>query len=106
MRRYSNPRKPKLPPLDRSTFRLFSSLISTLSFVISSRSRFSSAPERCRSNMGKRATRGAEGDRHITGGCGGRSRESHPLVCSCTDGERRGRRRGNVLWKPLNRDAY
>jgi hypothetical protein len=36
--------QPKLPPFDRSTFRLFSSLISTLSFVISSRSRFSTAP--------------------------------------------------------------
>src|SRR5260370_22849051 len=46
MRRYSNPRKPKLPPFDRSTFRLFSSLISTLSFAISSRSRFSTAPIR------------------------------------------------------------
>jgi hypothetical protein len=45
MRRYSNPRKPKLPPFARSTFRLFSSLISTLSFANSSRSRFSTAPD-------------------------------------------------------------
>ena len=43
-RRYSNPRKPNLSPCNRSTFRLFSSLISTLSLANSSRSRFSTAP--------------------------------------------------------------
>jgi hypothetical protein len=43
-RRYSNPRKPNLSSFNRSTFRLFSSLISTLSLANSSRSRFSTAP--------------------------------------------------------------
>src|SRR6266478_3756555 len=43
-RRKSKPRKPKLSPRPRSTFRLFSSLISTCSLANSSRSRFSTAP--------------------------------------------------------------
>src|SRR5580704_16404226 len=43
-RRKSKPRKPKLSPRPRSTFRLFSSLISTCSSANSSRSRFSTAP--------------------------------------------------------------
>src|SRR3977135_379819 len=43
VRRKSKPRKPKLSPRPRSTFRLFSSLISTCSSANSSRSRFSTA---------------------------------------------------------------
>src|ERR1039458_6717093 len=43
MRRYSKPKNEKLPPFATSTIRLFSSLISTRSFAISSRIRFSTA---------------------------------------------------------------
>src|SRR5258707_12908707 len=58
-RRKSKPRKPKLSPRPRATFRLFSSLISTCSLANSSRSRFSTAPisQSCRGRASIKITR-------------------------------------------------